>query len=387
MNINEQLNELGKIGGVGYSPTDATVDDLVGRTRQARGRRQVTAALIGSVGAVALGIIGAQVVVGFNGDDAGGRNRAFDDDYAFLSIEWKDRYGEGYTGLGVTQDDLTAAWDQLQAGAAVLPTEPDATGGGEGGATCGTEQMVVDGWVKIKSPATGCEWKKDHRDDTVIPDGSFLFGNGQVYQCQQWTDAATGTTFWGAYSGSGDWAYKMIQCDPNDKYWYDYKYMGSASYFNTSTRTCTGASSNYLGAPHRVSCRTTGALWEKYGEWSSANGGNMRWTLNNEAGKILQDGAYKWFASGSCVASPWAAVKASHFRSCEQKDCDGGYYLTSAHPSAGGHTYTWNGSTWAQDPDPEPDPDPTPTVTPTDTPTPTPTPEPEPEPSPTVPTE
>ncbi|MBN2176490.1 MAG: hypothetical protein JW722_02405 [Demequinaceae bacterium] len=343
MNMNEQMNQLGQIGSVGYTPKDAVVDQLVDRAKRARAIRQGAAGLIGSVGAIGLGLLGAQVFVNLtqDNDPATIADRGFD----FNSMEWGDRYGDDYTGQGLTQEEAAQAWKDLKAAAAVKTEEP---------APVKTEEPAP---VKPTKPAS------------EIPDGYFLFGNGQVYKCEQWTDATTGTVFWGAYSGTGDWAYKMIQCNPNDKYEYSYKYMGSAAPFNTATRTCTGATVNYLGAPHRISCLTNSVLWNKYPEWNGSNGGNTVWSLNNDEGKILvSPSTYKWFVSGTCASTLYSnSTPLFGFPACHQAACDGWYYTTDQHPERDGNRYSWSGSAWVID---------NPTPTPTET-----TPPPEPEPS------
>lgn len=357
MNINEQMNQLGQIGGVEYSPTAEVVDQLVGRSRRSRAFRQGTAALVGSVGAIGLGLLGAQVFVGLtqDGSDAG---TIADKNFDVNDMAWEDRYGDGYTGMGKTQDELAKAWDDLQAAADAKAEEP-----------APAEEPKEEKPVKPTKPAS------------EIPDGYFLFGNGEVYKCELWTDTATGTTFWGAWSGSGDWAYKMIQCKPGDKYWYSYKYMGSSA--TISGHTCTGASVSYLGAPHQISCRTTSALWEIYPEWNGANGGNIKWSLNNDDGKILTNSNYKWFIGGVEGATQ-ASNSMPFFRvpSCHEAPIDGWYFTTSQHPTKDGDRYSWNGGQWVIDNLPEPTPTPTPTETtpppePTPTPTPTPTESPE----------
>lgn len=304
MNINDQMNQLGQVGGIGYSANDAAVDGLVRRTRSARGRRQIVAGLIGSVGAVALGIVGAQLFANIDEEDAGMRDRAIDNDYAFLDVAWSERYGEDYTGLGATQDDLNKAWDELQAGALVKPEvvspveEPKVES-----TSCSYEEKTVDGWVKIKSPETGCQWKKDHQVETPeIPAGSFLFGNGHVYVCGTWTDAATGTVSRGAWSGT-DWGWekKAIICNPSDPYWYSYKYMGDDATW--SGNTCVGDIIEHLGAPHQLSC-----LEGTY--------------------KVMNNSAYGW-----STAHGW-------------------YYLKTSPPAG----YEWNGSDFVPIPEPTPSP-------------------------------
>lgn len=345
MNINEQMNQLGQIGSVGYTPTAEVVDQLVTRSRRTRTIRRGATALVGSVGAIGLGLAGAQVFVNLTQNDNDAATIA-DHNFGYNDMTWEEKYGEGYTGLGKTQDELAQAWDDLQAASAAKTEEP----------------------APAEKPKE--EPAKPTKPESEIPDGYFEFGNGEIYKCEQWTDTATGTTFWGAWSGTGDWGYKMIQCKPGDKYWYSYKYLGDSA--SISGHTCTGASVSYLGAPHRISCRTNDALWGTYPEWNGANGGNSKWSLNNGDGKILTNSNYKWFVSGTCGSTLYSN-STSFFQvpACHEASCNGWYYTTDQHPTDGVHRYSWNGSTWVVD-------DPTPTPTPTET---TPPPEPSPDPS------
>jgi hypothetical protein len=98
VNINEQMNELGQIGGAGYSPTADVVDHLVGRSRRARAFRQGSAALIGSVGAIGLGLLGAQVFVNLTSDDNDAATIA-DRNFNLDNMSWEDP-GRARGGVG-----------------------------------------------------------------------------------------------------------------------------------------------------------------------------------------------------------------------------------------------------------------------------------------------
>ncbi len=110
MNINEQMNQLGQIGSVGYSPSDSTIDELLSRTRRARAVRQGSAAAIGSVSAIALGLVGAQVYVTIQSrHDAATQDRNLIDNLP-TAFDFEKQYGSGFTG----QDEATrAALDKI----------------------------------------------------------------------------------------------------------------------------------------------------------------------------------------------------------------------------------------------------------------------------------
>jgi len=346
VNINEQMNQLGQIGSVGYKPTDEVVDQLVGRAKRARAIRQGSAALVGSIGAIGLGLIGAQVIVNISHqEDAGIADRNFN----FQNMSFDDLNGKGYTGQGTSQDELAKAWQDLKAAAAVTVVAP-----------APAAPAAEPGTTTTKPPTQPAP------PPPAIPAGSFLF-KGRVFKCEMWHDAATGSDFWGAWSGTGwDYENKMIVCDPNKSEDLGYKYMGNGA-GNTSTRTCTGSSDTNWGAPHQISCRTTSALWSLLPtDWNSASGGNTKWTLNNDAGKILTNSNYKWFTPGGCAAIPLSAsIQLRILPQCHEAGCDGWYYHKDSHPVWDGDTYSWESGAWVKDtppppPPPEPEPEPEP---------------------------
>ncbi|MBN2176489.1 MAG: hypothetical protein JW722_02400 [Demequinaceae bacterium] len=246
MNINEQMNQLGQIGSSGYDPADSVVDQLVGRAKRARAIRQGAAGLIGSVGAIGLGLLGAQVFVNLtqDNDPATIADRGFD----FNSMEWGDRYGDDYTGLGKTQDELAQAWEDLKAAAAVKTDEPaPAPAKTEKPAvTCEYETKTKDGWIYYRSTATGCEWVKKEKVEITVPAGSIEFG-GIIAPCKNYYDAATDSTVWAAFIDAGESWKKIVKCEggPTD-YWsgsYRYIYGGGAGggwHATLSGATCTG---------------------------------------------------------------------------------------------------------------------------------------------------
>lgn len=382
MNINEQMNQLGQIGSVGYAPSDATVEQLLGRTRRARAVRQGSAALVGSVSAVGLGVVGAQAFVALtNQDDPAFRDRNLIENDLPSYFDFNEKFGEGYTGSDKATDDF---WDkfyeELNIAAKIEAEHLKEQGSTEQPKTeepkapsCET----VEYEYKYKSPATGCEWKikdgwvKDPWTDTYVEcvgsvaanhspvgyyncdlgrwnlaTGYFQFGNGEIYKCENWTDAATGTVFQAAISNNpvsgsfnGEWAYKVIDCSTTKTYTStvnDYRYYGNAL-TSWSGNVCTGKTGNPWSAPHRVSCLSYNALKTLYGAWSGDNGGNHPWTQKNGDLWVLQNANYKWL--GEC-----------------------GRYYDSTNPGSWPEGWTWNGSSWTYTA-PTPDPDPsTPTA-------------------------
>ena len=70
MNINEQMQELATMGGLAYAPTDDVISSLLARTKRARATRQSTATLVGTVGALAIGLAAAQAYSAAKDDPA-----------------------------------------------------------------------------------------------------------------------------------------------------------------------------------------------------------------------------------------------------------------------------------------------------------------------------
>jgi hypothetical protein len=126
VNINEKMSELGKLGSVGYSPSDAIVDHLVARTKRAKTFRQTSAALVGSLGAVSLGLLGAQVFVSLTQDQDAGNIPIRD--LAFNNMTFDELHGKDYTGLDKSPDELAAAWDKIQYGSTIVPEAPGTAG-------------------------------------------------------------------------------------------------------------------------------------------------------------------------------------------------------------------------------------------------------------------
>jgi hypothetical protein len=374
MNINEHMNQLGQIGSVGYSPTEAMIDDLLSRTKRARAVRQGTAAVVGSVSAVALGVVGAQIYVTIaHRNDAATQDRNLIENGLPGIFDFDSQYGPGYTGIDqASKDAFEKIYEDLNiaaqieakhladkaaaeaaAAAAAGGTTTGSTSGSTTGTTTGTTTKPTDPpgdtgsfsnpWEGESTTCTNGTWTAPGGVATyscttatwTFAAGYFMFGNGEVYKCDNWTDAATGATFQGAISNkpvsgsfNGDWEKKRIFCNVGATYTdtvSDYMYMGGD--LNAwSGNVCTGTTYNVWGALQRISCLTTDELWSQYGTWSGGmSGGNHPWTQNNGYRKILVDQAsFKWF-------SPCAR-----------------YYDIASPPSG----WNWTGSAWAEVPPP-----------------------------------
>ena len=389
MNINEQMDQLGKIGSVGYAPSDETIDQLLTRARRARAVRQGSAAAVGSVSAIALGVLGAQVYVTIqHRHDAATQDRNLIENGLPNIFDFEKQYGSGFNGRDDTdRAAIDKIYQDLNIAAKIEAkhlAEQKAAAAAAAAAAASAKSSspactAVDKGDKYKSEATNCEWV--YRDTGtsfydpwlnknvecvgdkgaehsgigyydcsskkwVLQAGYFQFGNSEIYKCETWTDAATGATFGGAVSNNpvsgtfnGDWADKRIFCQVGKTYTgtvSSYMYMGS-ELKSWSNHVCTGSTLTRWGATHRYSCLTESELWDKYGTWSSANGGSHRWTLNNDARKILVDPTdNKWFTP------------------CNQ------YYNIASPPSG----WEWSGTAWVETTPPPPPPDPTPTPDP-----------------------
>ena len=273
MNINEQMNQLGQIGSVGYTPTDEVVDQLVGRAKRARAIRQGSAALVGTIGAIGLGLIGAQVIVNISHqEDAGIADRNFN----FQNMSFDDLNGKGYTGQGKSQDELAKAWQDLKAAAAVTVVAPAPAPAPAPKtpttkpASCVYEEHPWEDGVKYRSPETGCEWVYPEPEPPGVPSGSIEFG-GIVAECKWYHDAATNTDVWAAYIDAGESWKKIVKCDggPTDYWAGSYRYIyngpvGSGWHATLSSPTCTGftktegrASTNTAATPRSPSGSTS----------------------------------------------------------------------------------------------------------------------------------
>ena len=362
MNINEHMNQLGQIGSVGYAPTETVIDDLLSRTKRARTVRQGAAAVVGSVSAIALGVVGAQIYVTIDHrNDAATQDRNLIENGLPKIFDFDSQYGSGYTGMDESSKKaFEKIYEDLEIAAKIEAKHLAEKAAAEAAAaaaakketttTCTYEEHPWEGGIKYRSPETGCEWVfpetpgkfynpwtnsyETCTGDTaaehsgvgyyncstkkwVLQPSYFQFGNLEIYKCENWTDAATGTAFVGAISNNpvsgsfnGDWEGKRIYCQIGKTYTYtvgDYTYMGTGTALAAwSNNVCTGVSKTKLNAPHQYSCAT------------------FEWIMTDPAN-------YKWFAPHSK------------------------YYCITAPPEG----YYWNGSEWvAIIVTPEPDPSP-----------------------------
>jgi hypothetical protein len=379
MNINEQMNQLGKIGSMGYAPTDSVIDGLLAKTKRARAVRQGSAAVVGSVSAAALGVIGAQVYGTIDHrNDAQTQDRNIENGLPSI-FNFDAKYGGGYNGVDedtragldkIYADlraaaaidakhlaeqqaaDAAAATAAAAAAAAVVPvTASTDTGTGTGTTTPPADpSSYYDPWLNAQATCTGatasvhdgigyydCAAKK-----WVLNPSYFQFGNNENYKCETWKDAATGEYFQGAISNNpvsgsfnGDWDHKRIYCSVGTVYTRtldqstDYLYMGS-DLSSWTGNVCKGSTVNWEGASHRISCLTMDELRAEYGTWTAnSTGGNHPWTQNNDHRKILVDPAnFKWYVP-----------------------C--GQYYNIASPPGGKY---WTGTAWANVLPPNPTP-------------------------------
>jgi hypothetical protein len=350
MNINEQMNQLGKIGSVGYAPTDALIDGLLAKTKRARAVRQGSAAVVGSVSAVALGVIGTQVYVTIHHrNDAATQDRNIENGLPGI-FDFDGKYGGGYNGMDSdTRADLDKIYADLRAAAAIdakhlaeqqaaaeaaaaaaaasaaaaAGTPGTAHTGTTTGAACVYETHEWNGGTKYRSPETNCEWVyPEEPPATGTPAGWIDFG-GDLGQCKNYYDAATGTTVWAAFIDAGSSYKKIVLCEggPTD-YWsgnYHYVYngpKGSGWHADVSGTTCTGYTTTIKGAPYQYSC----------------NPNKEYWIFTNSNFKFLAEKNYYYDITQS---GTWPA------------------------------NWTWCGSAWVYtEPTTPPDPTPAPSVTP-----------------------
>lgn len=348
MNINEELRELATVGGGEYAPSADTIASLLGKTRRARVARQSTATIAGTMGALALGIVAAQAYSAAK-DDPAFRDRNIINKDGRSPIElYHAKYGQDNPTRSLeSKVDLSSIIDKLKASAAastvqpaIQPAAPPANKPAAGAAPATTKTVAPPATTKPTTPPTDtktCEQKYPSYEGAkydctaqkwVVSDGYFMFGNDHVYKTVTWTDAATGVSTLGNWSGSKwGWENKAIQVKSGDKYYASYVYMGSNATWNGSS--CTGATITKWNARMQASCLQKDQV--------AATGKAYQWDKGQSIAWVLLDTNKKWF------------------------DCTG-RYEDPANPPAG---YMWDGSAWVED---------TPVVTPSPTSTAAPTP-------------
>ncbi len=357
------------MGGGTYAPSEDTIADLLGRTRRARATRQSVVSVATTVGMMALGLGAAQAYSAAKDDPAFRDRNIINNKDGLTPIElYRAKFGaDNPTRTYDSQVDLSSIIDKLRAAAQTDPNPPGAkttqpasggtsgkTGGTTGGTTggdpyaqckadhpdkpykyydCTKEQWIIKaGWYK--DPANGTYYECTNQPaytgytyncstGSYAPkDGYFLFGNGAVYKTITWTDAATGATTLGNWSGTGNWGgwdQKAILVAAGSKTYSEYKYMAGDATWSGST--CTGKTASKYGATVKLSCLPK---WKV--DSLGFNNGSPK--ISNDW--ILLDTHLKWFDPECRYADP-------------------------ASPPAG---WTWTGSEWVEDTPESPAPSP-----------------------------
>lgn len=320
MNINDQMQELATMGGRAYAADDDLVASLLSRTKRARATRKSASVMAGTVGALALGLVAAQVYAATKNDPAFRDRNLINNNDNLTPIElYRAKYGKDTPTRNVDSAvDLTSIIDKLKA-AAQAPQAPGPS----------TEKPPSTTTTTTKPPATTTKPPKDEGGGSTctppesmpgatwdcteskwIPNvGYFMFGNGHVYQNIQWTDAATGVTSWGNWSGtSWGWEKKAIFTDgSSDTYTDTYQYMGG--YASWSGTTCAGVTKKWDNAKFKASCLRSDRV---PGGIATSNYDGIEW--------VLIDTHMKW-----------------HDVNCQYED--------PANPPAG---WMWDGSQWVE---------------------------------------
>lgn len=303
MNINEQLQELGTKGGLAYAPSDDLIASLLTKTKRVRAARQSTSTLIGTVGALAIGIAAAQAYSAAKEDPAFRDRNVINNKNGLTPIElYRAKFGNDNPTRSIDAGiDLSSIIAKLKASAAaggstpskgsapqqatppvvvVKPAAPATTAPADPYAQCradhpaktyatydcATAQWIINaGWYKdpANSSYYQCAAQPAYVGYTydcasgkyVAKTGYFWFGNGSVYQAITWLDSATGVSSTGNWSGSGNWGgwdLKAIQVAPGSKTYSEYVYMGGNATW--SGTTCTGATTTKFGTSVQASC-------------------------------------------------------------------------------------------------------------------------------------
>lgn len=366
MNLNDDMSDLGTMGGLAYAPTDELISSLVNKTKRVRTVRQGSATLVGTVGALAIGIVAAQAYSAAKDDPAfrdrnvinnkdsltpielyrakfGNDNptRSYDSAVDLSSIVAKLKAaaagGSSQPGTGKQQAPAkpvappagTSTPVKTTAPAAPAPTDPyaqckaDNPDQGYKYYDCAKGKWVMrPGWYK--DPANGLYYQCSAQPAYVgytyncstgsyAPnDGYFLFGNGAVYKTVSWVDAATGATSLGNWSGTGNfggWDQKAIQINPvTKKFEGSYVYMGSKASWSGSV--CTGVITTKWGTSVQASCLPHSVV-DSTGKTHKPDG-EIMWIPTNQS--------LKWF----------------------DRDC---IFADPANPPTG---WTWDGNAWVE---------------------------------------
>lgn len=353
MNINEQLGQLGQLGARDYKPSDDLVSQLVRRTGRARAVHQGAMAVVGSVGAVSLGVAGAHFFFG-NDEDPGLRDRNLIEDRNRLYFNFEEKNGTTYRGYDEKSKaeydavlaDLKAAAKAEEERAAKErekakneqeeeaeekpeaeacenydygPDKPwkywDCDGGKDGKGAW----KIKSGWyqdLKDSSQYWNCSTHGEKSYDEAyyncskgkwVTQTGWVEFSGIYAQCKSYYDKATDANFNAAYVKSDSWR-KMVECDPSSNWAGKYRHV--EDYASVSGTTCEGDSADKKGAPHRFSCNP-----KKWGD-----NGTDEWILKDPS-------MYKWFSKSGY----------------EKR-----YYCIDEPPAG----WFWNGSEWEEEPTP-----------------------------------
>ena len=278
MSMNEEMNELGSIGSSQYDANDQVVSHLVTRTRRRRTLRQSAAAGIGSVSAIVLALVGAQVMMSFENEDPAFRDRNLIDAPIPVSIfDFENKYGSDYTGTDTAlKDKIEALYEELEVAAKVkarkLAEKEAAAEAAAKKAAAEAAAAAAAEKEKTTTPTTtapACE-DYDHPDkpykywdcdaeEWKIKDNWNEYG-GAWGECKWYEDKATGTEFYAAYIISG-W-HKLVLCDGTDKY----RYVQSSGGTVKATMDGLKCVGNYedgspSSQPKRYSCNPDKSEW------------------------------------------------------------------------------------------------------------------------------
>lgn len=331
MNINQEMQSLGHIGGESYAPSEQFIDELLGRTRRARAVRQGAVSVVSAVSAIAIGAVAVQAINATKDDPAFRDRNLINDRSELTSIEkYKAKYGgipvntlESPVDVTKIIEDLKAA-AQAEADLKTLQEQQQQTDGAKDSKTgtstkptgepcvakdhpdkpyktwdCAKGEWVVKAgwfWNDYSDTFEQCSTQTPYGDKYfdcnkgkwVAKAGYFEFG-GSIYPTITWTDSATGQTASGNYIPSYDKVAFVSGTNVTD-----YKHLeGNASW---SGSTCNGTTATIKNAPFKYSCLTDGRISHNNG-----SGGKVakQW--------ILQDSNYKWHSIDKvyyCIDTP-----------------------------------------------------------------------------------
>lgn len=345
MNINDQLHELGTLGGLSYAPSDDLISSLLTKTKRVRAARQSTSTLIGTVGALAIGIAAAQAYSAAKEDPAFRDRNGINNKNGLTPIElYRAKFGDDNPTRSYDSGvDLSSIIARLKAAAAVGSSYPGGKPAQQPTQTappavvnkpaatsttapadpyakcradhpdqtyksydCSTGKWVIKaGWYKDPANSTYYQcsaqpayvgYSYDCSTGSYSPNaGYFLFGNGSVYQAITWVDSATGVSSLGNWSGSGNWGgwdQKAIQVDPGSRSYSEYVYMGGNATWSGST--CSGTAKSMYGAGWHASCLPESRV--------SAEG--LTYKMSGGLAWVLDDQDLRWHPCLNIYASP-----------------------------------------------------------------------------------